>query len=597
MKNLLKSSRTQQEKNEIIEEIKRISQKNGLDYEKIISVDFKEISLENRIDLVKLKIYEWEKRNNIDIDVDDLFNSLICKITQNLCTYRGFLSKNYINELALKYKLRKIEKNSNAYSKFIDINKDSIIESLKVDASSYEMFTQQLNMTRFYISQNDFENALEEIENIVKYEQEFQKYKFFLLNINEYYSDLKKYCMKILKNDSKNYYANYYLGMEYKKIYKYKKAIIYFLNAVDNIDTFEVNYNLAELYEKSGQIQKSLKYYNRCLEKDSMSIKANLNISRLLPYNKAIEHLNRVINLDKNIYEAYLYKGKILRFLEDTEEAFLNLQRYLQYKEDLEVIKEMALCMIDMNKEESNLFLSSWILESMKEELEVMKDGDSIVIYDILWNSSKMITCTKKEDDFVIQSPISKFKLMNSYSNDKIGVGIIQDNFLKMSSDFFKKNGGKVRRGREYIPCFIKHYEKKYDFDKFIDLILKQDLLKLNKEYTTKNEYGNEIEFREYICYEPDVNIIMNDYNSYRFVDVNIGHFRINGHFSKIGDGFFDFEGKLEEGTPFNEGVIILECYKACKVIHIKMSLSNIHIKKNVLYNILDKSSDIAVLG
>ncbi|MCE0706869.1 hypothetical protein LWF05_19095, partial [Clostridioides difficile] len=115
MKNVINSSRSNNEKEEIIEEIKNIAKKNGLNYEKAINVEFKELSLENRIDLAKLKIYEWEKRNNLDIDVDALFDSLISNITQNLCTYRGFLSKNYINELALKYKSRKIDKNSTEY--------------------------------------------------------------------------------------------------------------------------------------------------------------------------------------------------------------------------------------------------------------------------------------------------------------------------------------------------------------------------------------------------------------------------------------------------------------------------------------------------
>ncbi|TQW42697.1 hypothetical protein D1N78_16920, partial [Clostridioides difficile] len=581
---VINSSRSNNEKEEIIEEIKNIAKKNGLNYEKAINVEFKELSLENRIDLAKLKIYEWEKRNNLDIDVDALFDSLISNITQNLCTYRGFLSKNYINELALKYKSRKIDKNSTEYIKFVDNNVNSILEALKFDSSLYEMFTQQLNMTRFYISQNDFKNALKEIETIAKYEQEFQKYKFFLLNINEDYKKLKNYCIEVLKNDESNYYANYYLGIEYKKIYKYKKAIACFLNAIDTMDTFDVNYNLAEVYEKSGQINNSLKYYNRCLEKDSMNIRANLNISKLLPYNKAIEHLDIVISLDPEIYEAYLYKGKILRFLENIDEAFSNFQKYLKYREELEVIKEMALCMIDMNKKESNVFLSSWILESMQEELRELKDGESIIIYDILWNSSKVIICTKKEDDFIVQSPISSFKLMNSNTNNLIVVGLVEDRFLKATSEFLRKNGRKAEKGKEYLPCFIKSYDNKYDFDKFINSILEQKILHINKEYILNDEHGNEVEFREYISYESDVNIMMNDYNSHRFVEVNIGSSTINGYFKKVGDGFFAFESKLEEGTPFNEGIIILECYEASKIIHIKMSLDNIHSKKTLLY-------------
>ncbi|MGO0901743.1 hypothetical protein ACYZFO_06425 [Clostridioides difficile] len=48
-----------------------------------------------------------------------------------------------------------------------------ILEALKFDSSLYEMFKQQLNMTRSYIYQNDFKNALKEIETVSKYEQEF----------------------------------------------------------------------------------------------------------------------------------------------------------------------------------------------------------------------------------------------------------------------------------------------------------------------------------------------------------------------------------------------------------------------------------------
>ncbi|WP_338564185.1 hypothetical protein QJR60_08420 [Paraclostridium sordellii] len=584
VKTSIKSSRMEHEKREIIEDFKSILQKHSLEYEKIINVEFKEFSLENRIELAKLKIYEWEKRNGLNIDVDNLFDSLISKLTQNLCTHRGFLSKNSIYELALKYKPRKINKKSEDYIKFVEVSVDSIIESLKIDANSYKMFSKQLNMTALYIFQNDLRNALKEIESIVNYQNEFQKYKFFILNLNEDYNKLKKYCIEVLKNDKKNYYGNYYLGIEYRKSNKYKKAIECFLNSIDSIDTFEANYNLAELYERSGQIKNSLKYYNICLAKDSMSIKANLNISKLLPYSKAIKHLETVISLDPNVYEAYLYKGMILRFQEKIDEAFINLEKYLQHKEDLNVIREMAFCLMDMNKKESNLFLSSWILESMKDKLECMKDGESIFICDILWNSYKLIICTKLRDDFIIQTPISKFKLMSSNTDDEVGIGIIQDGYLKITSEILEEHGKKVKRGREYIPCFYKHFSKKNDFNKFINTILEQNLLNLNKDYTFKDKDGNDVDFTEYICYESDVNMIMNDYNNYRFVDVNIGKYTINAHFPKIGKGFFAFESKLQEGTPFNEGVIILTCDEASKVIHIKIGLDNIHIKKNLLY-------------
>lgn len=591
LKNAIKSNRDEKEMEDISNDFKKISENIGLDYEKIIDLEFNELPLERRIEIVKFKVYDWNSKNDFNLDVNLFVESLIYEITQNLCPSRGVLTKEHIYTSVLRYEKKNILPQTNRQFSFIDIKKEYILEKLKEDINKHKPLDEELNEIYDYIEKENLKKALKVVESIFTYDKDFNKYKLYLLyNLSESknYLELKKQCNKILKEDKKNYYANYYMGKINIDEKNYKKSLEYFSKSISEINTFEANYNMALAHERSGHKKLALEFYRKCLEKDNMSIEANINISKFLPFDEAIIHLDKVINLNENIYEAYLYKGKIMREMGILDKAFYNLEKYIKHKEDLEAIKEMGLCLLAMKKIESNLFISIWIQESMKEKLKYLPEGKYIAIVEIMWNYRNIITIKKDKGNIIINTPISEFNLMTSDIKDEVYIGAIVDEFILNCNNFFKENdpGFEAEKGSEYIPVFGKSYSDKKLFNEFIDTLLQQKILLENKNYKIYDENEIENSFIEYIAYGEEVNMLINLYNDYSFVHINIGLSSITSNFRSVGKGFLAFEERLQSGTAFNEALIRLSCREAKKIIQIRMQLDNINIKKYPIYKL-----------
>lgn len=576
--NVTSSYRTDEEKNDIENNFKNLVERNGIDYYKFLRSNFEECPFSKVKELAKLEIYMWADRNNLEIDVNDLFKIIIANMASDLRVNRGFLKNKDIKNLALrcKKKLNIIEETN------LDISTDIeyILKKMDNDLCKSSCFIDKLKLLKVYIENKDYLSALKISEEI---DRDTDKYKIYSIWCNYNIGNYKKVeglCNSILEKDEYNYLANIYMGIINIKFRE--KAIKHLSKAREMKDSYEVNYNMATVYKISEESAKSLLYYKRCLEIDNNSVDAHFNISMLLPYSESIEHLDKVIQLDKNFQEAYLSKGKILRFFGKYEDAYEYLDKYIQFgnENNDEVIKEIALCLLDMGRqEESNCFLGMWLKELLTgEEFRNMKNDRSIVILDLLWHDSKFLACTKQGDSFIVETPFSSF-MLSMDNESEIGIGIVVDTLL----DFFKRsgesNGKKFPKGYEYIPVIIKTYKGKEEYLRMKESILNENILSLNKDYS------NDLSIcREYEDNSNTIEIVIEECDKYIVTTIKVGNNRIGGWFPRTGENYFKFKCKVDEEIPFDRAAILLACIETNETMRIIMNVNNIKFNKNPLY-------------
>lgn len=468
----------------------------------------------------------------------------------------------------------------------------SMYTLLERDAKYHEIFSDKLMLIKEYIESSKYKKAKKIIEKLPKYDF-LAHYHIWINYISNKFDDVIEICDELSKKNQNIYYTNFYKGVIFSQRQEYDKAINCLQNALENQNIYDVNYSIGLTYERIGNKDKSLEYYNRCLKYNRKTPQLHLSISSLLPYHKAIEHLDIAISLNPDLYEAYIEKGKILRFFGKHEDAYEYFRKYMEYKEDMEVIKEISLCLLDMGKEESNYYISIWLRELLASpKYNQLTEGKSILITDIMWHNSQFLICTKVGEDYVVRTPLSEFRLFTN-TDSEIGIGIVIDPFLDMVAKTWAMNGKPWKKGDEYIPCVTKHYLYKKDFMKVYSSIIEQDIVRLNKDYSDKNEKGETINYKEYISVENKTSILVEEFLQFMIIRVKIGTTIIDGWFKNTSDGYFSFTSKLDDNSLSDEAAILIICREAKQIIRITFNKNNISINKNVLYKRLNYYDDI----
>jgi tetratricopeptide (TPR) repeat protein len=98
-------------------------------------------------------------------------------------------------------------------------------------------------------------------------------------------------------------------------------------------DNAEVKVNLAVCYvEQSGQPMKGITLLKEVLEKDSLNIKAHLNLGYFSvksgQLDKAVERFNKVLSIDPEYIEAYLFLGDVAEMKGEKGKAIANYGIY-----------------------------------------------------------------------------------------------------------------------------------------------------------------------------------------------------------------------------------------------------------------------------
>ncbi|MDQ0273804.1 dsDNA nuclease domain-containing protein [Cytobacillus purgationiresistens] len=589
--NINETHRSEQEKYDIKEEFNELLRKNGLDPAIFHGTEFEEIPDAQIKEVVGFHMYRWLAAQNLEIEIEDLFNKLITNISLHLRPNRGFLNKNEIGELVLSCPRKKSIRHEMPRSIiYFDYSKESILGALNKDIAEKTHFSDKLTLIKLYIETEQWSNAQKLACEINKYEDSFMYYYLWLLFQSGKMNKLIKQCNQLIKQLDCLYYSYYFKGLVFIERKDYSRAIDSLTNAFLNESTFEVNLTLAKLHNMVGNHGESLGYYRFCLIKQPLNKEVLVGISPLVSKNEAIAYLDQAIEMDPTFYKAYLEKGKILRYYGLNEESYDYFQKYLDHndvsdKDSKEVLREMSLCLLSMGNEKAFNYLNSWLSDLLfNENNGKIKIDKNIVILDGSLKNMQLILCTKSGEDYIIRTSIREYLLIKG-ENSQIAIGCTVDSFLEMSKKIFSEHNLYAENGYEYVPSIIKLYRSKNEFDKVIKSMSLQDNTYLNKDYyfTDEQDKGR-WHFKEYISKDKATNVLIEELQNAIHVQVGVGNSVITGWFKKGGDNYFKFCSKVEKPPDFEKAVLILECGESKQKVHIIFDVYSIKIMKSASY-------------
>lgn len=586
LENVINTEFNESKKFSIHEEFKNNFQVNDIPIEVINNLIIEEIPESKLMQLVKYSIHDWAQNENLELDVEGVFDSLISNITMNLRPNRGYLNKQDIVDICLKYPKKKGSSKNYLINNSYWAKDNIILLSLQKYTDETERFVTELTILKMYIENQDYIQVEKLINDYSNYMQDFELYKLWIMYKLGRVELIHEYCDCLIETKRTLYYAYYFKSIVLMQENNYYESILYANKAYSIVNSFEINLVLAKLYYLVGETVKSRNYYNYCLKKQSNNCEVLVGLSALLPADKALEYIERSIKYDPDFYMAYLEKGKILRSLGKYKKAIECFYKYLKFeKNSRELYRELSLCLINLNNETNFEYLIKWLEEFLYEDLfDKMADGEMVLITDITANQTNIITCTKSGEDFKICSPISEFLLVRD-EKSFITIGCIVDPFLKMTKESFEKSGSEFENGYEYIPSIMKFYQSENQFRKILYSFSLEYNGGLNKDYVFNEESRNEEwSFKEYICKDDQLEVNILEFREDVKVEIHLGEGVITGDFSRNGEGYFNFCSKIENPTDFSEFVLVLECEESREKIHIKTNVKAVKITKKPLF-------------
>ncbi|NIM59521.1 MAG: tetratricopeptide repeat protein [Candidatus Aminicenantes bacterium] len=125
------------------------------------------------------------------------------------------------------------------------------------------------------------------------------------------------------------------LGLAYKKLNKTEEAMASFRKAVElNPDSFSSNKELGEVLGKGGNYEEARKHFQRAIEISSDEPGAFYNLGVcLMNLGESVEALSAFLNaveIKEDYVEAYYQIGTIYIGQNRTEEAVMNLEKFLE---------------------------------------------------------------------------------------------------------------------------------------------------------------------------------------------------------------------------------------------------------------------------
>jgi len=200
--------------------------------------------------------------------------------------------------------------------------------------------TKEVTSAKVYIQQNDWDNAIAQLEQAVKaYPNDPEahyllgkgygiKGRFEDMN-REFDASLKiapKFEKEIQYERSKDWVENYNKGVRKFNEQKTDEAIENFKTAI-TIDPTKVEAyrNLAVAYVRSGDVDNAIKYFKKALEIDPKSVETLNNLGTVYyqhqKYQEAIDIFKNVLEIDPDNSDAIATMGLAYHMLGDTDKA------------------------------------------------------------------------------------------------------------------------------------------------------------------------------------------------------------------------------------------------------------------------------------
>lgn len=440
---------------------------------------------------------EWSESNKLKLDKMNFLNDLLVTIMK-MRTHGKCMDKIMFNSIIEKHKkdpqINEILKTfyDNHLSKPSEIlkilgdNKDIILSNLQGKIKKADELARNgkykdaiviyTSLANIYENENIFINCAE------------------LYELDKNYKKAIEYSKKALVYDSNNYEAYFILGTSYSQLDiedRLDKALRFFEKANEIKETGELYHNIGYTYFLKDDRENAYINYSKALHLDDNLASTHCNISDFVSSEDAIYHLDRAIELDRDMYEAYSKKGELLRFIGLPNMALKYFKKCLMYdKFNQEALKGMALSLFELGRfDESMIYLSDWIRVCKNDLFKSFeKDRESLIIC-IDW--VKTIYLKLKivdENHILINMPDGTRCLDISEKDGHIFIGSIKYNSEELG---FPIAGKIFNSAKKYNEVKEQFYKNKKLWNKKIsnNLVDLYDCIEVNIKKLSENTY------------------------------------------------------------------------------------------------------------
>lgn len=539
-------------KKHFINELKKYKME-GL-YEKLIFSKFISISKDYAFPRLYANYTSWLDTREISVNRRNLLNELLVKVREMGCN-RDYLEKEDLDVIINNHKVESsVEK---IIDKLYDRKFKTPSEILRILGEDKEDILKKLEKQIIaadnYIMKKEFDRALEIYTSLAMfYEEEPVLVNCAMLSEVLYdYNKAINYCNRVLNLNSKSFEAYFILGTTYGNLNQIDKSLEYLISAKEIKETAELYYNLGYIYYLKEDSANAYDYYTKCLQMDDTMAEAHLNISDLVNKFDAILHLDKAIQLDNTMYQAYGKKGELLRDIGLYDLAVKYFKKCLSIdKNNFQALQGVSLSLLDLGRpEEAVVYLARWI-RTYKEKLlpEDMEAGKFNMLMDINWHRTRWLLYKKVDEENI---------LINMPYGD-VCFNIYEDKQFILIGAF-----GYGEKEDSIYPIVGKIYESKESYKKAKNNILSN----LELSIIDKNIYLDN---------KSQINVIIREYSDDLYISISFADFEISGYTAEKSEGYRLFS----IGYSYKRSLgVFLQCKETHEEFIIK-GVTNISIEK-----------------
>ncbi|WP_252236334.1 hypothetical protein [Clostridium sp. CH2] len=536
----------------LLKEIKELCDKNKIDFDKIIKIQFDSVDNMCSVNLAKYSITEWAEKKHLFVNTFGILSELQTIVSLGLREKRGFLTKQDILNIVQKHRNSRIADNYTENIKEMDIK--HIIQSLEKIILEQPLISNDLQIVKYEIENKMYVEAFNHILNLRSFlMKSIEEIYIWLLFKNEDY----KAIVEINKKDSD--FEKILLSKALKYMYRYDEAIDN-LNEIENDEnSFEKNFLLAQCYKNKGEKEKSKLYYESCLKLNQYKELVYFELGMMNEYSEeCIDYMNKALNVNNKFYFALLEKGRNLRYFGKFKKAIKCFEKYMDMSKDYvnsDVLLEMTMSYYNSG-EKNNTFMSRWVDRFINFDVhEPIDDGKTIPVIDIGYEYSNIILLVVNKD--YIEVKINNENIMKVqykiHSISAIGLYVSPTNkmFAKISS--VDEEDEEEVDLEASLPTLFKIYDSEEEYLKSKNEILLQNVLHLNHKWDG---------YEEYIVHNKDIEVNITKFINSLNASIQIGDYVIDENIPNISEGFHGFRSKLQGNLMFDEAAIVLTSQK-----------------------------------
>lgn len=486
-------------------DFKEYCSRKKIDFDVIKNFDFDSVDCKNAITFAKCAAIEYGNRNHIYIDADELITKLGGKINLDLRPHSSFLTYDQIREMILKNRVKKSIGVFESDPILSDYVKAKVISELGGMELKHTRYREQLYIIRYSIEINQYDQAKNEVLDIIEEEDWIIPIYCWLLNrlnnvkeMEAFIYNYKGNSPQVLFELSKFYYLNK----------KYEKALEIMKGFLKDSEWPEVYMLYALIYTNMQKYDEAIKNVEKCIELDDSFADAYILLASLIKEmdaKKAVSYLRKAKCLDEKNPNIYYELSEISQLNDDFILSAKYLKEYLNLSGN-EDIKELVKLPVLLNYVNDEKWKDEYFNVVQKIQNKPKKEDISIPIVIFPKNTELWAvyifhcqgnTCYLEKNGNIISDMIN--------TNYIFGIGTYAsgtNNWLVKFNDKFFSNPARLMdesvEPSAFSPtvfCYTKSYEA---YNKILNQLLETSIFTINHDYseTCKEYYDCESEIK-----------------------------------------------------------------------------------------------------